>query len=725
MSERFEISQRIVTRGGVRYEATDNTTGQSCRLWRLGERDTGMRVNADLFAKSGAILPGIQHAALVRVLTLEQDEEGWFAACATPDGESLLDTVSKGPLTNSDLSLIALDVMSGLTALEQAGLHHGCPDPDRIRLVRGGPRLTARLDEPGLAPLEHSVRGGAPFGHDVRFSAPELLAGQPGSWQTDCYTAGASLYLAATRQAPVETENATEALTTLATKAVRPVRDLRKDMPPQLGSWIMRLMAPHPGDRPADAATALEWLRAALGMRGTGTPPRPMPVIKLRPLPIDPAELPSAPAAPASLEEEPASQTEPAEPPGPAAEPEPVLAAEPAEIPPAPELAEPEQAEPATVLAITDDMFADEEILDPGEPVPAPAEWAEPATEAESEAWAQYQPEAVPAAAPPPPPPPVYAPQIHAAPHRQMPQQYRPARQGIGPMAAVLLGLFCAGAGVGGFVLWQKASAPADSVAAAKEDSQKKTGSPVPETGSKPAALADAKPEPKSAPAAAAKSAPAPANSAPVKEKIFVRNFDSSKAPPREFTSKGTLSLRHAPDGWTGAENVLMCHTGGKGGELTMSLPASAALNLYEQGLQVFFELGLEPGSGTGLESIQVALRTKNGLHAVTLDISLTGGPLGLAASVDGKPIPPQRPLRPVGTTAALSPKAPVGFMLTFVPSGNDLKVTATSGHASSEAIIPPTGGLDRDFSDGSLHLTLPASVSGILADNFTFTALK
>lgn len=716
MSERFEISQRITTRGGVRYEATDKTTGQPCRLWRLGERDTGMQVNAEMFTRTAAILPGVQHAALVQVLTLEQDEEGWFAACAVPEGESLLDTVSKGPLTNSDLSMIALDVMSGLAALEQAGLHHGCPDPDRIRLVRGGPRLTARLDEPGLAPLEHSVRGGAPFGHDVRFSAPELLAGQTGSWQTDCYTAGASLYLAATRQAPVETADATEALTSLATKAVRPVRDLRKDMPPQLASWIMRLMAPHPGDRPADAATALEWLRAALGMRGTGTPPRPMPVVRLRPLPIDPAELPSAPAVPASLEAEPAEQAEPAESPPPAAEPEPVPYTEPAEA----QLAA-EEPEPPAVLAITDDMFADEEILDPGEPAAEPAAHAEAIPEEESDTWSRHQPVAMPAtpaaALPPPPPPP---PPVYAMPPRQVPQQhYRPVRQGMGPMAAVLLGLFCAGAGVGGFMLWQQTrKSPPATTEAADSGTEKKAAAPA-ETGAKPAAAIAAKPAPKNS------KAPPPA--AAVKENIFVRNFDSSKAPPREFTSGGTLSLRAAPDGWTGADKVLQCHTDSRGGELTMSLPVKDSLNLAEQGLQVFFELGLEPGSQTSLDSIHVSLRTKNSLHAVKLEIALTGGPLVLSAVADGKPIPikPGGSRGPIGTTAALSPRDPVGFLITLVPAGNDFLVKATSGHASAEILIPPTGGLDRDFSDGSLHLTIPASVSGILADNFTFTALK
>ncbi|MEQ8272523.1 MAG: protein kinase [Deltaproteobacteria bacterium] len=91
------------------------------------------------------------------------------------------------------------------------------------------------------------------------YLAPEVIRGEPASPASDLYGLGAVMYRFLTGVAPHQGTTA-EVLLKVLSETVRPLSDLRPDLPPWLVSFVHRLLDKDPSRRPQDAAKLLAQL---------------------------------------------------------------------------------------------------------------------------------------------------------------------------------------------------------------------------------------------------------------------------------------------------------------------------------------------------------------------------------------------------------------------------------------------------------------------------------
>ena len=255
MIERFAGRYHLIRnlgRGGMGevFLARDLTTGTECALKRLpprGQVPESMRREFEALTR-------VRHPAVVSVLELG------FA----PDGAPYV-TMEYVPGAGSDRALargdwptlifVATQVALGLEALHAAGVLHGDLKPPNLLVVPASfsdtPPAGVRLVDFGLAAL---------VGHDARghcgtagFAAPETVRGEPPTPASDVYGLGATLFALIAGHAAFEDS---EPGAMLRRQQAGPPSALPLEeagAPAPLVQLILRMMAPHPTERPRNA----------------------------------------------------------------------------------------------------------------------------------------------------------------------------------------------------------------------------------------------------------------------------------------------------------------------------------------------------------------------------------------------------------------------------------------------------------------------------------------
>jgi serine/threonine protein kinase len=114
-------------------------------------------------------------------------------------------------------------------------------------LVKIGDLITAKAK---MGKFAQTVTAEGSLVGDVRYLAPERTAGEPGGdYRSDLYALGAIVYAVLIGRPPLEGGNTAEAIRKVCEDMPVPPRQLRPDIPPDLDSVVMRLLAKEPGRR--------------------------------------------------------------------------------------------------------------------------------------------------------------------------------------------------------------------------------------------------------------------------------------------------------------------------------------------------------------------------------------------------------------------------------------------------------------------------------------------
>jgi serine/threonine-protein kinase PknK len=257
------------------------------------------------------------------------------------EGGTYADLAAAGTVEVSEILRMMVKIGAALESAHQAGILHRDVKPQNIFRSRFG---EPALGDFGIAAidLERAMTGAG--GLTLHYSAPEVLEGQMSTVQSDLYGMGATVHTLIEGRRPFErTEGETLVENALRIIAQPVTGPQRIDCPPQLADLVIRLMAKDVEERPISAAAMVEEVQAmqrALGldvteavMQQTRTPSKPRP----RPIPVDAADSTVERLVPGALDD-----TSPQE------ELEPILAALPRPVAPAPAPADPWWTKPAT-----------------------------------------------------------------------------------------------------------------------------------------------------------------------------------------------------------------------------------------------------------------------------------------------------------------------------------------------------------------------------------------
>lgn len=187
---------RVITllgRGGMGevYRAEDMTLAQDVALKFLPEGSGG---DADLLERLHAEVRNarqVSHPNVCRVYNIGESEGRHFIAMEYVDGEDLQSLLRRiGRLPPDKAEEIAYQLCAGLAAAHSVGVLHRDLKTSNVMIDGRG---RARITDFGLAVRSEEASLGEPAGTPA-FMAPEMLAGHPGSVQTDLYSLGLILY---------------------------------------------------------------------------------------------------------------------------------------------------------------------------------------------------------------------------------------------------------------------------------------------------------------------------------------------------------------------------------------------------------------------------------------------------------------------------------------------------------------------------------------------------
>jgi len=258
---RFEILALAAVGGmGTVYRARDHSTGTLVAL-KVASLETAGRL-----LREAEVLDGLDHPGIVRHIAHGTVPSGKaFLAMEWLEGTTLAERLRDGPLSVDDTVVLARRVLDALAYAHARGLVHRDLKPANLFLVGGDPRALTVLDF-GLVRLG----AGAPTftGAGVTlgtpgYMAPEQATAEPNiDARADLFSLGAILYECLAGSPAFQAEHPVAFLAKIVFVDPQPLREFVSHVPPALDALVERLLAKSPGERVADAQSALRALDA-------------------------------------------------------------------------------------------------------------------------------------------------------------------------------------------------------------------------------------------------------------------------------------------------------------------------------------------------------------------------------------------------------------------------------------------------------------------------------
>ncbi len=269
-------------RVGQVYKSQDTNTGSTVALkvmqTRLGlQPDERARMLQRLFN-----LKALSHNNIIAVLDAGDEAGKLFVVSEYTEADSL-----QALLQRHRLEFKVVDLALGLSLMRQAcdafteaerhSVVHGDLKPDNMLLVsnaRVGPvskMFTLKIGDFALTRLGDLADDEHFFGSPAYIS-PEQCQGLPLSTSSDLYSLGVIMYETFTGLLPFEVKNIGEAAIKHLYAEPRKPREVRPEIPHELESLILRLLAKNSGERPSNPSQVRDTLQAILERIEPGGP---------------------------------------------------------------------------------------------------------------------------------------------------------------------------------------------------------------------------------------------------------------------------------------------------------------------------------------------------------------------------------------------------------------------------------------------------------------------
>jgi serine/threonine protein kinase len=262
------ILQRIGggTYGDV-YRAHDRRLDRIVALKLLRRRESGGEERESAVIEEGRLLARVRHPNVVTVHGAERIDGRVGLWMEFIEGQTLAEEVRMGgPRSAAAIAKIGIALCGALTAVHEAGLlHHDLKAQNVMRTQDGRIVLTdfgAGQDFRGNAAADPPQQlTGTPA-----YLAPEVMAGQPATVQSEVYSLGVLLFYLSTGTFPVRGRALQDLREAHGNGAYIDVLSARADMPPALTAAITRCLTPTLSKR----FQSMHELADALGAAVTG-----------------------------------------------------------------------------------------------------------------------------------------------------------------------------------------------------------------------------------------------------------------------------------------------------------------------------------------------------------------------------------------------------------------------------------------------------------------------
>jgi serine/threonine-protein kinase len=237
------------------FRATDEALGRDVAVKILRGALAASPAAATRFRAEGRAAAVIAHPNVAAVFDVAPDREAPAIIMEFVDGEDLASMLRRvGPLVPRRAAAIAAQIARGLAAAHQRGIIHRDVSSRNILIGREG---RAQIADFGIA--HAALEGDAPASQSstpigtVHYVAPEVAAGGAATASSDLYGLGVVLFELLTGRRPGDADR---------DAAVPSPRTLRPDVPAELESITMQLLAVNPKQRTQNATAAADALES-------------------------------------------------------------------------------------------------------------------------------------------------------------------------------------------------------------------------------------------------------------------------------------------------------------------------------------------------------------------------------------------------------------------------------------------------------------------------------
>lgn len=262
LAGRYELV-RVVGRGGMGevWAGRDLRLGRAVAVKLLSPQlasELGVR---ERFEAEGRAAAGISHPNVVAVYDTGEDDGVAFLVMELLPGPTLADEIGTGPLDTERARSVGAQVVAAVDASHRTGILHRDIKPGNILITNAG---AVKVGDFGIAKSTegaHLTSTGMIVG-TAAYLAPERLAGNPATAQSDLYAVGVVLYEALTGSKPFQGDTPLAMLRAVDAHRPIPLSQARPGIDAALAGVVERAMAKDPADRFPTAGAMLEAFRS-------------------------------------------------------------------------------------------------------------------------------------------------------------------------------------------------------------------------------------------------------------------------------------------------------------------------------------------------------------------------------------------------------------------------------------------------------------------------------
>lgn len=185
LMQRYELEDKIGRDAwGTLYKARDISLDRPVMIRRFPEQDTNLTRNLVEYTKA---VSSLTHSNIQAVYDSGKDEDHYFLCLEFLEGQTLRQSLTRGPIDISDICEVASQICIGLAYAHKKGVFHKNLSPENIYLCPGNVVKIANFA------LEAKVEKGSTI-VPKQYMSPEQLLGQKVDSRSDFYSLGIVLY---------------------------------------------------------------------------------------------------------------------------------------------------------------------------------------------------------------------------------------------------------------------------------------------------------------------------------------------------------------------------------------------------------------------------------------------------------------------------------------------------------------------------------------------------
>ena len=236
---------------GEVFRADDLKLGQTVALKFLPEKLAANEELNERFLQEIKIARQISHPNVCRVYDVGESGGQLFLSMEFIEGEDLASLLKRiGRLPQEKATQIAQQLCAGLAAAHEQGILHRDLKPANVMLDERG---RVRITDFGLARFAEEVQGAETMAGTPAYMAPEQLAGEGVSLQSDLYSLGLLLYELFTGRRPYEGGSRAELLELQRETTPATPSSWVAGLDPLIEKAVLRCLEARPEDRPPSA----------------------------------------------------------------------------------------------------------------------------------------------------------------------------------------------------------------------------------------------------------------------------------------------------------------------------------------------------------------------------------------------------------------------------------------------------------------------------------------